>query len=229
MLPTPNPTPAPAATPSPSPAATPEPTVPPLPRCRFGDEVTAATGHDDWATTLVDAIYRLPAGYAPPDLTSVRRAGFAGSSKVRSLMIADLRALKRAATRAGVALYVTSGYRSYRTQADWYKSSTAALGLRAGRLRTARAGHSEHQLGTTLDFAGNLTWLAKNGWRYGFVMSYPRRGSPSVTCVQYEPWHYRYFGREAAAAIHGSRLTSREYLWGLQHTGDATASAASGS
>ena len=96
---------------------------------------------------------------------------------------------------------------------------------------SARPGHSEHQLGTTLDFrsyGGSApwnyadwgrtkagTWLRNNAWKYGFVLSYPK-GKTAQTCYAYEPWHYRYVGRAVAARIHASGLTEREYLWRQQ-------------
>jgi D-alanyl-D-alanine carboxypeptidase len=43
-------------------------------------------------------------------------------------------------------------------------------------------------------------------------MSYPD-GKQDVTCYQYESWHYRYVGRDMAAAVVASGLTLREYLW----------------
>jgi D-alanyl-D-alanine carboxypeptidase len=46
-------------------------------------------------------------------------------------------------------------------------------------------------------------------------MSYPR-GSFAQTCYDYEPWHYRYVGRNLAAQIHASGLTPRQVLWTLQ-------------
>ena len=99
-------------------------------------------------------------------------------------------------------------------------------------LRTsARPGHSEHQLGTSLDFtsAGGRApweyadwaatpagaWMQANAWRYGFVMGYPA-GSFAVTGYDYEPWHYRYVGRDLAAAVHASGLPLRQYLWQTQ-------------
>ena len=54
--------------------------------------------------------------------------------------------------------------------------------------------------------------MKAHAWEYGFVMSYPR-GKIDVTCYDFEPWHFRYVGRELAASIHGSGLTPREYLW----------------
>ena len=93
-------------------------------------------------------------------------------------------------------------------------------------MRSARPGHSEHQLGTALDLTspgwngrfGNWAtetaegrWLADNAWRHGFVMSYPL-GSQDVTCFSYEPWHYRWIGRDAAAEHQASGLYLRSFL-----------------
>jgi D-alanyl-D-alanine carboxypeptidase len=96
---------------------------------------------------------------------------------------------------------------------------------------SARPGHSEHQLGTTVDFttapgvplstrfgdspAGK--WLARNGWKYGFIMSYPE-GKKKVSCYGYEPWHWRYFGRELAAEIHESGQVPRRFLYETYET-----------
>ena len=54
--------------------------------------------------------------------------------------------------------------------------------------------------------------MKAHAWEYGFVMSYPK-GKIDVTCYDFEPWHFRYVGRELAAQIHASGLTPREYLW----------------
>jgi D-alanyl-D-alanine carboxypeptidase len=91
---------------------------------------------------------------------------------------------------------------------------------------SARPGHSEHQLGTTADISNadvgyRLTeefgetpagrWLAENAWRYGFVLSYPE-GAEAVTGYKYEPWHFRWVGEAAAAAVRDSGLTLHEWL-----------------
>jgi len=66
------------------------------------------------------------------------------------------------------------------------------------------------------DFVSETTpagrWLSRNAWKYGWLMSYPK-GKSAVVCYRYEPWHYRYYGRELAKQIHDSGLTTREYLW----------------
>lgn len=202
------------------------------PACRYTDLLAAHRGYGEWQRTLLDTIYRLNSGYAPGDLVSVSRAGLSGSGSVRSLVITDLKALLTAARNAGVRLRAVSTYRSYSRQQSTFNYWVSVAGYSRALLCSARPGHSEHQLGTTVDFAryggpdpwnvGDWaatkegSWMARNAWRYGFVMSYPRGRSPSVTCYKYEPWHFRYFGRTVAKAIHDSGLTSREYLWPRQ-------------
>jgi LAS superfamily LD-carboxypeptidase LdcB len=179
---------------------------------------------------MVDWNYRLPTTYKPPNLVSVARAGLAGSASVRAELIPDLKAMAAAAKVAGATLAVESGYRSYATQLSTFNSWVSRLGYARAILGSARPGHSEHQLGTALDFksygggdpwaiagydwgatkAGR--WLMLNAWKYGFVLSYPKGMKPQV-CYGYEPWHYRYFGRTVAAAMHASRLTARVWLW----------------
>jgi D-alanyl-D-alanine carboxypeptidase len=188
---------------------------------------TSFDSYGDWPRTLLDTIYRLPSSYGPSDLVSTSNAGINGGYYVRGFVIADLAQMAAAARDAGAPIGVASAYRSYSTQASTFNAWVSETGYDDALLFSARAGHSEHQLGTTLDFksAGGPdpwdvnfgstaagSWLHANAWRYGFVMSYPY-GSTPVTCYGYEPWHYRYFGRELATAIHESGATSREYLW----------------
>jgi D-alanyl-D-alanine carboxypeptidase len=54
--------------------------------------------------------------------------------------------------------------------------------------------------------------MQANAWRYGFVMTYPK-GQSADHCYDYEPWHYRYVGRDLAAALRGSGMTLREAIW----------------
>jgi len=200
----------------------------PLPTCSYQDVLTARTKYSDFDKTLLDTIYMIPADYVPPDLVSTSNSGITGGGKVRNIAISDLRAMQRRARNAGKPIAVSSAYRSYTAQANLLQQDIDRLGYDAALLHTARPGHSEHQLGTTIDFkskrlgdtspdgdwANTLAgrWMKNNAWKYGWVMSYPK-GKTGVTCYQYEPWHYRYFGRTVAAVIQGSGLTVREWLW----------------
>ena len=201
-----------------------------LPSCRIADKLTKLHSRSDWDRTLLDTTYRLPKTYRPVGLISVRSAGLPGGGSIRRVALKDLRALVRASRKAGARLAAESTYRSYTTQV-WTFARWVHLGGPAAALESsARPGHSEHQLGTTIDFKSiggpapwtsdwgrtrEGAWLKKNAWRYGFVMSYPA-GKKSVTCYRYEPWHFRYVGRDIAARVHASGKTLRQVLWQLQ-------------
>jgi zinc D-Ala-D-Ala carboxypeptidase len=199
----------------------------PLPACRYDDILTSPRQYTDWSETLVDTILRVPSSYAPPDLVSVSTAGVAGSGKVRSLLIPDLQALTEAAAAADATVGVLSAYRSYKNQQETFNYWVGALGRDAALRKSARPGHSEHQLGLAIDFRSEPggspfegdwattpagAWMQAHAWEFGFVMSYPKN-KLSVVCYDYEPWHYRYVGRDVARAVHDSGLTLREYLW----------------
>ena len=199
----------------------------PLPACRYDDILTSPRNYEHWSTTLVDTILRVSKDYVPPDLVDVSEAEIPGSGRVRALLIDDLREMAAAAKAADAPIAIQSAYRSYETQKDVFADWVAVHGLDRALQLSARPGHSEHQLGIGVDFktAGGgdpftgdwqLTvagkWMKAHAWQYGFVMSYPA-GKIDVTCYAFEPWHFRYVGRELAASIHGSGLTPREYLW----------------
>ena len=89
----------------------------------------------------------------------------------------------------------------------------------------ARPGTSEHQLGLALDIidedypyltdeqADNATqqWLMEHCWEYGFILRYPK-DKTDITGIIWEPWHYRYVGREIALEIRDLGITLEEYL-----------------
>ena len=89
---------------------------------------------------------------------------------------------------------------------------------------SAYPGTSEHQTALCVDLitsSGKLdvnfaqteafAWLSQNAYRFGFILRYPE-GKEEVTGYSYEPWHYRFVGREAATDIHFGGLTLETYL-----------------
>jgi D-alanyl-D-alanine carboxypeptidase len=205
----------------------------PLPSCTVADQATRHPAYGDWHRTLVDLTYMVPGGYAPPDLVKATDAGVDydrqyGIPLIRRVVLADLTAMAAAARSARVHLRVNSAYRSYDTQLAellgepaWFQSAVRSKGYDEALLYTNRAGHSEHQLGTTLDiepyvFPGAHAWLTKHAWSYGFLLSYPE-GRNGKHCYGTEIWHYRYYGRETAAEIRASGLSPREWLWYVEH------------
>lgn len=131
------------------------------------------------------------------------------------------------ATQDSISLVATSGFRDYQTQAqlftEWKRKNKNTHNL----LAVAPAGHSEHQLGTTLDvsseeigfesatdrFTNTSTyeWLKNNAYRFGFIQSFIA-GSESVTGYIPESWHWRYVGIDHATAIKNLQISALEYL-----------------
>jgi LAS superfamily LD-carboxypeptidase LdcB len=199
----------------------------PLPNCRYDDILTSPRGYDDWSITLVDTILRVPKAYVPPALVRIADIGVPGKGRIRSIVADDLKAMSDAAAAAGNPIGIQSAYRSYEEQRTVFNSYVAQLGRARALKISARPGHSEHQLGLTVDIRSepqvdtlNVSWaetpagkwMKLHGWEYGFVMSYPK-GKIKVTCYSHEPWHWRYVGKELAAQVQASGLTLREYLW----------------
>lgn len=173
-------------------------------------------------TVLVDKTTRLPESYVPVDLVELDTLSNelalsrAGHRLTRDTVDALLE-MSAAAGSDGITLVVSSAYRSYAYQADLFERWVAELGLEEAERVSARPGTSQHQIGTTVDFGcicGEFAsqpagiWLAEHAWRYGFSLSYPD-GYEDVTGYSYEPWHFRYIGRDA------TRL-EREYFEGVQ-------------
>lgn len=84
----------------------------------------------------------------------------------------------------------------------------------------AKVGYSEHQTCLAVDINADgvnstgeqvYNWLANNAWKYGFILRYPEN-KVDITKTDYEPWHYRYVGVEAAAKIQEKGLCLEEYI-----------------
>jgi hypothetical protein len=145
----------------------------------------------------------LPRCAAAPDTPLARlddqgRASRAGKHRVAADVVEPLQALLAAARAAGFRLRIASAYRSYKEQARLFRTIKE-------RGRAARPGHSEHQLGTTIDLrlpsTKAIDWLAEHAFDQGFALSYPP-GCQRVTGYRPEPWHVRYVGPELARELH---------------------------
>ena len=183
---------------------------------------------------LVDRSHSLPADFVPKELVPLREYGIStlGSEVLRREAAEHLgRLVESAAAEDGEKLAVASAYRSYGEQQRSYRSLKRVLGADAGRL-SAAPGHSQHQLGTAVDFTNEAAgyklgvpfartsasrWLGQNAWEYGFVLAYPR-GEEERTGYQWEPWHYRYVGIREAKRIEDSGQSLQEFLESVEAT-----------
>lgn len=161
--------------------------------------------------TYVDGIlvanksYGMPADYNPGMLPETEEA---------------FTKLQEDAEALGLNIYMGSGYRDYNLQVKDYESMCAAYGEEYASMVSAKAGYSEHQTGYTIDcntinndFAETPEgqWLAANCHNYGFIIRYPL-GKEEITGYDYESWHIRYVGVDAATEMYEQGLTLEEYL-----------------
>jgi zinc D-Ala-D-Ala carboxypeptidase len=197
-----------------------------LPKDKARKVTSSATTCDDLGV-LVDRSHSLPPDYVPRDLVPLRDYGVPtlGSEVLRREAAEHLGRLVEGAAADGEKLVVASAYRSYENQQRSHESLRSVLGAGAGRL-SATAGHSQHQLGTAVDFTdaaagyklgvpfartSGYRWLEQHAWEYGFVLAYPR-GVEGRTGYQWEPWHYRYVGVKDAKRIEDGGQSLQEFL-----------------
>ena len=140
---------------------------------------------------------------------------------------------------AGYEPLICSAYRTQETQQELFDKKVAAFeaegkshdqAVQEAGTVVAVPGTSEHQLGLAVDLVDanmqDLTsaqestetqkWLMANSWRYGFIHRYPN-GKTDITGIIYEPWHYRYVGKDAAQEIFNRDITLEEYLGKTEH------------
>ena len=149
-------------------------------------------------------------------------------------MLADCRS-------QGLYVHIVSGYRSILDQTVNFESAVRqkmGAGYSQAYAREvvsqiiAVPGTSEHHLGLAFDIVDSRyprldyyqermdgqKWLMEHSWEYGFILRYPN-DTTEITGIIYEPWHYRYVGREMAAEIHELGITLEEYVDMLTNDG----------
>ncbi|MBQ6850016.1 MAG: M15 family metallopeptidase [Oscillospiraceae bacterium] len=156
--------------------------------------------------------------------------------------VEHLEAMLKDAADAGHPVLIRSAHRTINYQKMLYNNKVQAY-LNAGYSQQAAQteaakwvavpGTSEHNLGIVVDivnqgYTGELEqyfeeqplfdWLVENCADYGFILRYPKT-KESVTGIVYEPWHYRYVGREVAHYIMDNDLTLEEYWEEVKQNG----------
>ena len=183
---------------------------------------------EDWRLLLVNPWNPIPEDYSI-DLTQLQNG-----QAVDSRCYPDLQEMMDACRAAGLSPIICSSYRTQEYQQGLFDRQVDKLLARGytreeavGETATmiARPGTSEHQLGLAVDIVDinnqNLNtsqentavqrWLMEHCWEYGFILRYPSE-KREVTGIIYEPWHYRYVGRDYAKAIRESGLCLEEFL-----------------
>ena len=182
----------------------------------------------DWNMILVNRWNMAPADYTV-ELAEIEQ-GYQADARI----VDELRTMLEDARKEGLSPRICSAYRSNRKQVRLYNNkvreylnkgySAAEAQEEAGKW-VAIPGTSEHETGLAVDIVATdyqlldegqentkeQQWLMDNSWKYGFILRYPGNKSEK-TGIYYEPWHYRYVGKEVAEIIYEMDVCFEEYL-----------------
>lgn len=182
-----------------------------------------------WNMVLVNWENPLPEDFEPPELTQLTNG-----LEVDSRMYPALQEMMDAARADGMDPIICSAYRSIEVQEELYANKVdeylnQGMGQAEAEAKAAtwvsRPGTSEHHTGLAVDIVSlsyqlldegqaetaTQKWLMEHCTEYGFILRYPTE-KRYETGINYEPWHYRYLGKEMAKAVTESGLCFEEYL-----------------
>lgn len=182
----------------------------------------------EWNLILVNQENKLSKEYLP-DLVEIEE-GF----KIDIRILDDLKEMLADARKLGFEPWICSAYRSYEAQEKLFNNQVDEYLDKGYTLEDAKEetvswilepGSSEHATGLSLDIVDKeyqlldekqadrdvQKWLMENSYKYGFILRYPEN-KKDITKVDYEPWHYRYVGREHAEIIYNKKYVLEEYI-----------------
>ncbi len=194
------------------------------------DSADVSFDGSDWNLLLVNKQHPIPDDY------NFELGTISGSMRCDERIISPLLDMLKAARADGVNLIICSPYRDIERQTmlftnkvDRYMGGGMSY-MDAYNLASQAVtvpGSSEHQIGLAVDIItdGYSTldegfgdtaagkWLAANSSDYGFILRYPS-GKEEITSIEYEPWHFRYVGVDAAKVIADNDLCLEEF-WNI--------------
>ncbi len=181
----------------------------------------------DWRLLLVNKQHSIPDDYEFPLGT------ISGSMQCDARVLEQLLLMMQAAKDDGVDLVICSPYRDFNRQTYLFNRKITRY-MNAGMsymdaykeasIAVTSPNASEHRLGLAFDFYSssyrNLNegfadtetgkWLKEHSYEYGFVLRYPK-GKEYITGIEFEPWHFRYVGVDAATYMTTHELTLEEF------------------
>ena len=172
---------------------------------------------------LTNKFYYLDKSYNSDNMIKVSNTYSYGSDQMLTKETFDaFKEMWKAAKNENLTLIINSSFRSYEDQESVYEYYKANKGEEAADLIAAHPGFSEHQTGMAIDIQtykssaktfenfDEFKWLEKNAYKYGFILRYPK-DKEYLTGYEYESWHWRYVGKEAAKYIQENKITFDEY------------------
>ena len=156
-----------------------------------------------------------------------------GKNKVAANIYEDLTAMLEAGEKQGYSFCVVSSYRDYAYQQSLIENDvnrytgngfSASEALDKTLEQVMPPGHSEHETGLAVDITAadymvleedqedtpDNQWMRTHCREYGFIVRYPK-DKEWITQISYEPWHFRYVGKEAAEFLYEHNLSLEEF------------------
>lgn len=172
---------------------------------------------------LVNKNNKLKENYIPKNLVKLNLKYSTEDKYMIKEAAENFEKLSEEAKKYGFKIIAVSTYRSYDYQDKLFNHYVETKGLEYALMCSAKPGHSEHQTGLAVDVMGSnydydlfeksieFNWMINNSYKYGFILRYPK-GKENITGFKYEPWHYRYIGKEIAEYIYNKKITLEEYF-----------------
>lgn len=187
--------------------------------------VIPITDAEKWNLAIINTKYPLPDSYAPTLSNAINGSNIQLDSRV-SEHYAEMYAT---AKLSGCVLTPYSGYHTYALQENTFnrkvnfyvnKGMSAEEANQKASAQVLPAGCSEHNAGLAMDIVSassdfintkEYKWLCENAHNYGFILRYPE-DKTAITGMNFEPWHWRYVGTQAAKEMKEKNQCLEEYL-----------------
>lgn len=179
----------------------------------------------DWPMLIVNPNNPVPENYT---VNTTKYEDF----DVDIRMIDQLKSMIEAARNDGLDLWLSSAYRSNEVQKYLFEQESSyytdmgyseVQAKELAKKSVAVPGTSEHEMGLAVDFndvnedfkyTPEYAWLSDHAAEYGFIQRYAEE-KQAITNIIFEPWHYRYVGKENATKIKASGYCLEEYVYNL--------------
>lgn len=191
------------------------------------DAIDTRTTDDGDLLVVVNKYHAVSNNYTPKNLVTIDdKYGTWKNMQLKAEAYDAYVKLYNDAKAQGFDLKLCSTMRSYETQRTLYNNAVKNKGKEVANIRSAYPGRSEHHTGLAIDVTSasmgwglkqdfadypDGKWINEHCQEYGFIIRYPK-GKTDITGYDYEPWHLRYVGVEAATYIMENDLTLEEYV-----------------
>ncbi len=195
-----------------------------------GKEKEVSFDETDWKLVLINKQHPIPEDYT---FTLGPIKTIKGTMQCDERIIEELLSMMQAASEDGVNLAICSPYRDLAWQEVLFNRKIKAYmnkgmsymeAYKISSQAVTVPGASEHQIGLAIDIVSDVyttldegfaetdagIWLEEHCAEYGFVLRYPK-GKEYITSIEFEPWHFRYVGKEAAGVMMKENLCLEEF------------------